>query len=87
MALKVEEITLEDDLDSLVAEINNSYWDEPNEISEYDVGSLKAYLKRKDTIFLACHEGADEGAVLLGIASLRIEMSPMAKNFGIPLMK
>jgi len=32
MALKVEEITLEDDLDSLVAEINNSYWDEPNEI-------------------------------------------------------
>ena len=29
MALKVEEITLEDDLDSLVAEINNSYWDEP----------------------------------------------------------
>lgn len=44
MALKVEEITLEDDLDSLVAEINNSYWDEPNEISEYDVGSLKAYL-------------------------------------------
>lgn len=80
MALKVEEITLEDDLDSRVAEINNSYWDEANEISEYDVGSLKAYLKRKDTIFLACHEGADEGAVLLGIASSRIEMKPYGKE-------
>lgn len=80
MTLKVRKITLDDDLHGLVADINSSCWDDANEISEYDVASLKAYLERQDTIFLACHEETDEGGVLLGIASSRIEMKPYGKE-------
>lgn len=74
--LKAKEITLDDDLQSLVGEINYALWDKANEMSEYDSESLKKYLERQDTIFIACHEESEQGAVLLGIASSRIEMKP-----------
>lgn len=74
--MKAKEITLDDDLYSLVGEINNASWDEANVMSKYDYESLKRYLERADTIFIACHERSEQGAVLLGIASSRIEMKP-----------
>ncbi|NND69708.1 MAG: GNAT family N-acetyltransferase [Halioglobus sp.] len=76
----VKEITLEDDLDRLVSEINGASWDSANEISDYDAGSLRDYLKRQDTIFITCHENLDKDTVLLGIASSRIEMKPYGRE-------
>lgn len=76
----VKEITLEDDLDSLVLRINDASWDDANEISAYDVACLRAYLERQDTIFITCDEKSDEGTVLLGIASSRIEIKPYGKE-------
>ncbi|RUO34862.1 GNAT family N-acetyltransferase [Aliidiomarina soli] len=74
--MKAKEITLDDDLHSLVGQINCASWDEANEMSEYDYESLKRYLERSDTIFIACNEESEQGTVLLGIASSRIEMKP-----------
>lgn len=67
---------MDDDLQSLVAEINHALWDEGNEMSVYDSESLKVYLERQDTIFVVCHEESEQGAVLQGIASSRIEIKP-----------
>jgi len=74
--LKAKEISVDDDLQSLIADINYALWDEDNEMSVYDSESLKIYLERQDTIFIACHEEFERSAVLLGIASSRIEMKP-----------
>jgi hypothetical protein len=67
--LKARKISLDDDLLSLVDEINRASWDETNEICKYDAEGLKSYLERQDTIFVACHEHSEAGPVLLGIAS------------------
>jgi ribosomal protein S18 acetylase RimI-like enzyme len=69
-------ITIEEDLERLVEEINSASWDAANEISGYDPEDLAAYLTHPDTVFIACHEVADEARVLLGIASARLEMKP-----------
>lgn len=66
-------INFDDDLTHLVQQINKASWDESNEMSEYDVNSLKVYLQRQDTIFVACH---DSDGTLLGIASSRLEIKP-----------
>ena len=76
----VEKVTLEDDLDALVSQINKASWDDASEVSDYDADSLKAYLERQDTIFLVCRESTEEGTVLLGIASSRIELKPYGKE-------
>lgn len=76
----ITEISINDQLDAIVADINQASWDEANEISTYDVDSLKAYLKREDTIFITCYEAADEGTVLLGMASSRVELKPYKKT-------
>lgn len=70
-------VNLDDDLHRLVQQINSASWDESNEMSEYDVESLKAYLHRQDTIFVTCH---DSDGTLLGIASSRIEVKPYGQE-------
>ncbi len=75
----VRTITGEDNLPTLVAQINEASWDEANEMSVYEVEALSAYLERQDTIFIACHEAHAGGETLLGIASSRIEMKPYDK--------
>ena len=60
--MKVNVATLEDDLDAIVAEINDASWDKSNEISAYTVSALKTYLQRQDTIFLACYDTLTEDA-------------------------
>ncbi len=78
--MKAHEITLDDDLHRLVGEINSASWDEANEMSDYDYDSLNSYLERSNTIFIACHEEYEQGAVLLDIASSRIEMKPYGRE-------
>ena len=78
--MRITEISINDELDAIVADINRASWDEANEISTYDVDSLKAYLKREDTIFITCYETSVDGAVLLGMASSRLELKPYKKT-------
>ncbi len=72
----VERIGVDDDLRELVAEINQAAWDDANDMGEYDAESLRAYLERPDTVFVACHEIDGAGRTLLGCASGRVEMKP-----------
>lgn len=72
----VEVVTLASDLDALVAAINQASWDDANEMSEYDVPALQAYLERQDTVFVACFEKVDGQSRLLGMASSRMEIKP-----------
>ena len=74
--LKLTTITPPDDLQRLVTEINEAAWDDGNEMAEYDVESLTAYLERQDTVFVVCHAVTDEGRVLMGFASARVELKP-----------
>lgn len=76
----VNEITKTDDIEQLVTEINQSAWDDANEMSHYDVESLSAYLNRQDTIFLACHDTESTPPTLLGLASSRLEIKPYGKE-------
>ena len=72
----VERVAADDDLQTLVDEINSALWDDANEISSYAADALAAYLGRADTVFVACHEHNAGTQTLLGIASARIEMKP-----------
>jgi len=72
----VRAVTIEDNLQQVVSEINQSAWDDDNEISLYDVESLSAYLDHQGTLFLVCHEVAENQKKLLGIASSRVEIKP-----------
>ena len=73
--MKITRITLQDDLETLVEEINASSWADDNEMPRYDAASLTAYLQRQDTVFVACHD-SEPSAILLGIASCRLEIRP-----------
>ncbi len=74
--IAVRIITIDDNLPQLVEEINQASWDDANEMSKFDVEALAAYLKRQDTLFVACHDIAENDRTLLGIASSRLEMKP-----------
>ena len=74
--IAVSVVTLVDNLQQLVDEINRAAWDHANEISEYDVVALSAYLERQDTLFVSCHDVTDDGRTLLGMASARAELKP-----------
>lgn len=74
--ITVTVITAADDLNQLVAEINQAAWDHANEMSAYDVPGLAAYLARQDTVFVACHAVTAAGRTLLGMASARVEHKP-----------
>lgn len=72
----VSVITLNDNLQRLVQEINQATWNDANEMSQYDVAALSAYLKRQDSLFVACHDVVEAGRTLLGMASARLEIKP-----------
>ena len=78
--ISVTIITIRDDLQRLVDEINQASWDDANEMSRYDVEALSAYLERQDTLFIACHGIGESDRVLMGIASSRFEFKPYDKE-------
>lgn len=73
-------VTPEDDLERVVDEINQSSWDDTNDMAAYDVESLAAYLDRQDVLFLTCHDVSVKKPKLMGIASSRIEIKPYGKE-------
>ncbi|XOV87061.1 MAG: GNAT family N-acetyltransferase [Pseudomonadota bacterium] len=77
--ISVSIITINDDLDQLVLDINEAEWDEANDMSEYDVEALEAYLLAPDTVFVACYETTDHSEQLAGIASARFQIKPYDK--------
>ena len=78
--IQVTVISPADDLERLVAEINQARWDEANEMSQYDAASLTIYLARQDTLFVACHDVTQEGQEFMGMASGRFEIKPYAQE-------
>ena len=74
--IRVSVLTLVDNLQQIVDEINQASWDQANDMGEYDVVSLAAYLERQDTVFVACHDTTADGRTLLGMASARVELKP-----------
>lgn len=74
MAFAVKVISGEDHLAQLVAQINSADWDEGTEFEAYDVASLRAYLEKQDTIFLACYQLNTN--TMAGMASARIQQKP-----------
>jgi ribosomal protein S18 acetylase RimI-like enzyme len=70
--LTVKRIGEQDDLAGLVADINGAHWDDANDMGAYQVTDLAAYLRRTDTAFFACYQGAR----FLGMGSGRLEMKP-----------
>lgn len=74
--IAVSVVTVVDNLQQLVDEINQAAWDHSNAMSEYDVVTLSAYLERQDTLFVTCHDVTGGGRTLLGMASARMELKP-----------
>lgn len=72
----VSSVTLADNLQQLVEEINHACWDNANDIAMHDVAALSAYLERQDTLFMVCHDVTEAGRTLLGVASARIQLKP-----------
>ena len=76
--MEVMIISSEHDLARLTGDINQAQWDESNEMSIYDEESLRTYLEKQDTVFVACYDSLAEGRTFMGMASGRIEMKPYA---------
>ncbi len=74
--IEISIVTVDDDLALLVDEINQAAWDAANEMTVYDVPSLRCYLEHQDTLFVTCHERTESGRTLLGFASSRVEIKP-----------
>ncbi len=79
MALATKWVTESDDLDAIVADINNAQWDAANEMTTYQVESLRYYLQQVDTLFLVCYLTQESASVLGGIASARVQHKPYDK--------
>lgn len=73
--LTVKHVSIDSELTQIVEDINNASWDDANDVCDYDVASLEAYLKKEDTIFLVCYDEA-ETKTFLGMASGRLELKP-----------
>ena len=69
-------VTSSDDIDELVYDINQTRWDDANEMGIYASEPLRAYLEKQDTIFVTCYEVQRDSQTLLGFASARLEMKP-----------
>lgn len=78
--IAVSVIALDDDLQQLVELINRASSDQANEISQYDVAALSAYLQRQDTLVVVCHEVTRAGRTLLGMSFARLEVKPYANE-------
>ena len=79
MELTTKFVTQSDDLDAIVADINSAQWDAANDMTDYQVDSLRYYLGQVDTLFLVCYLTQASGSVLGGIASARIQHKPYDK--------
>lgn len=78
--ITVTVISIDDDLQRLVDEINSASWDDANEMSEYGVEALAEYLTSQDTLFVACHDISERDRTLLGFASSRFEVKPYDRS-------
>ena len=76
MELHFKVITLEDNLQTLVEQINDAQWDEANDVQKYAVDALQEYLAKQDTVLVVCYLENDSGNSLAGMASARIEQKP-----------
>jgi len=74
---KVELINTESDIEKIVAEINSATWDDANDLCQYDVEGLRAYLQKEDAVFLVCR---DEEDAFLGMASGRLQLKPYGQE-------
>lgn len=79
MNLETRLLNESDDLESIVADINNAKWDTANEMGAYDFESLRYYVRQADTLFVICYIEHAVGAELAGIASARIQHKPYDK--------
>jgi len=69
-------IGLNDELQALIHDINQALWDNANDMAHYELRALESYLTRQDTLFVACHDVAENSRTLLGIGSARLEFKP-----------
>ena len=74
-------ISAEDDLEQLVRDINAARWDGSNDMSDYSVSALLAYLGHQHTVFLVCHDLLDDSRQFLGMASGRLQPKPYANEW------
>lgn len=74
--MKVDIISLDDNLQELADQINHSSWDDENEVEEYSGDALQAYLKKEDTVFIVCYLIENDVQTLAGMSSGRIEQKP-----------
>lgn len=76
MTFEIKLISRSDNLIRLVESINKADWDEGNEIEEYAVDSLRSYLEKPDTVFLACFHSGIASTGIAGMASGRFKQKP-----------
>ena len=74
--ITVSRLSPDDDLEQLVRDINTARWDEANDMGEYSVSALRAYLGHQHTVFIACHDLVDGDRQFLGMASGRLQPKP-----------
>ena len=74
--MKVNLVSVDDDIKELIKQINLSSWDEQDDIEHYSIKALLAYLEKQDTVFLACYTEVQGIETLTGIASGRFEQKP-----------
>ena len=76
MKLEARLLQESDDLAVIVADINSAQWDAANEMVDYDLESLRYYIKQVDTLFVVCYINQASGSELAGIASARVQHKP-----------
>ncbi|NKB33190.1 MAG: GNAT family N-acetyltransferase [Pseudomonadales bacterium] len=74
--MKVDIISLDDNLQDLAEQINQSSWDDENEVEDYSGAALQAYLEKEDTVFIVCYLVENDVQTLAGMSSGRIEQKP-----------
>ena len=74
--LNTRTISRDDDLETLVDQINAAQWDEANAIEIYTPAALTAYLGSEGAIFVVCYDDAGDTEVFCGMASAKILLKP-----------
>jgi ribosomal protein S18 acetylase RimI-like enzyme len=77
--MQVKRISVEDDLKTISKDINNTHWDEQNEMDDDGFGEedIRAYLEQNGTIFLVCYDNG----VFAGVASARVLLKPYGESW------
>jgi hypothetical protein len=78
----VKVITIDDDLQRFVEEINSASWDDANGMSEFDVEALTAYLLRKIRCLLPVTKGMMQAGRYSASLPREWRSSPTIKNVG-----